>query len=45
LPGATAASQQIVVNTANANQVIVTVCWQGPKDVRPRFQRIIGYIN
>lgn len=45
LPGATAANQQIVVNAANANQVIVTVCWQGPKDARPRFQRIIGYIN
>lgn len=45
LPGATAASQQIVVNTANANQVTVTVCWQGPKDARPRFQRIIGYVN
>jgi type IV pilus modification protein PilV len=45
LPGSTAARQQIVVNTAAANQVIVTVCWQGPKDGRPRFQRIIGYVN
>lgn len=45
LPGATAAMQQIVVNTATANQVIVTVCWQGPKDGRPRVQRVIGYIN
>lgn len=45
LPGATAAMQQILVNPAVANQVTVTVCWQGPKDIRPRFHRIIGYIN
>jgi len=45
LPGSTAAMQQIVVNTAAANQVAVTVCWQGPKDGRPRFHRVIGYIN
>lgn len=45
LPGATAAMQQIAVNTATANQVIVTVCWQGPKDGRPRVQRVIGYVN
>jgi type IV pilus assembly protein PilV len=45
LPGSTAARQQIVVNTAAANQVIVTVCWQGPKDARPRFHRVIGYVN
>lgn len=45
LPGSAAARQQIIVNTAAANQVTVTVCWQGPKDARPRFQRIIGYIN
>lgn len=45
LPGSDATRQQIVVNTAAANQVIVTVCWQGPKDARPRFQRVIGYVN
>jgi type IV pilus assembly protein PilV len=45
LPGATAAMQQIVINPAMSNQVIVTVCWQGPKDGRPRVQRVIGYIN
>ena len=45
LPGSTATRQQIVVNTAAANQVIVTVCWQGPKDARPRFHRVIGYVN
>lgn len=45
LPGSTAARQQIVVNTATGNQVAVTVCWQGPKDARPRFHRVIGYVN
>jgi hypothetical protein len=45
LPGSGATQQQIVVNTGQANQVIVTVCWQGPKDARPRFQRVIGYVN
>lgn len=47
LPGSTAARQQIVVNTgANAgNQVAVTVCWQGANDLRPRFHRVIGYVN
>jgi len=45
LPGSGATRQQIVVNTATANQVTVTVCWQGPKDARPRFHRVIGYIN
>lgn len=50
LPGSTAITpgpfrQQIVVNAAAANQVAVTVCWQGPKDARPRFHRIVGYVN
>ena len=45
LPGSTAAMQQIVVTPATANQVAVTVCWQGPKGGRPRVHRIIGYIN
>jgi type IV pilus modification protein PilV len=45
LPGSTAARQQIVVDAGTANQVIVTVCWQGPKDIRPRFHRVIGYVN
>jgi type IV pilus modification protein PilV len=45
LPGSTAAMQQVTINPAIQNQVTVTVCWQGPKDGRPRFQRVIGYIN
>ena len=45
LPGSTSAMQQIVVDTATSNQVTVTVCWQGPKDARPRFHRVIAYVN
>lgn len=45
--------QQIQINTfvipttppENYYQAIVTVCWQGPKDARPRFHRVIGYVN
>lgn len=45
IPGSTAARQQIVVNAGASNQVTITVCWQGPKDTRPRFHRVIGYVN
>jgi len=38
LPGATAAMQQIVVDTTAAanNRVTVRVCWRGPQDAAPR---------
>lgn len=36
LPGATAAMQQVVVNTASNNLVTVTVCWRAPNDAQPR---------
>jgi type IV pilus modification protein PilV len=47
LPGSTTARQQILVDTSAGagNQVTVTVCWQGPKDGRPRVHRVIGYVN
>ena len=45
LPASDATRQQIVVNAGVSNQVIVTVCWQGPKDARPRFHRVIAYVN
>ncbi len=45
LPASDATRQQIVVNAGVSNQVIVTVCWQGPKDARPRFHRVIGHVN
>lgn len=47
LPGATAAMQQIQVNTAagNYNRVTITVCWQSPVDVTPHRHTIITYVN
>lgn len=45
LPGSTAAMQQIAIDTATSNMVTITVCWQGPKDGRPRFHRLRGYVN
>lgn len=45
LPGSSSTMQQIAINTANSNQATITICWQGPKDTRPRFHRVIAYIN
>ncbi len=45
LPGGSAATQQIVVDTANANRVTVILCWKNPKDAAFRFHRVIAYIN
>lgn len=45
LPGSTAASQQITISVADSNRVAVVICWQGPKDVNPRFHRILAYVN
>lgn len=45
LPGASASSQQIAISTADSNRVSIVICWQGPKDVNPRFHRIIAYVN
>ncbi len=53
LPGSDATRQQIQINPivvpgpppVTYYQAIVTVCWQGPKDARPRFHRVIGYVN
>ncbi len=45
LPGTTNAMQQILVNTANYNQVTVTVCWKGPNDATPHRHSVISYIN
>ncbi len=36
LPGASAAMQQVLVNTASNNLVTVTVCWRAPSDAQPR---------
>jgi type IV pilus assembly protein PilV len=45
LPGATAANQQILVNTAAFNQVTITLCWQGPNDQAIRRHTLVTYIN
>lgn len=38
-------TQQILVDTANYNQVIVTVCWQGPQDPVPHRHSVTTYVN
>ena len=47
LPGATAARQQIKVETGatDYNRVTITVCWQGPGDPVVRQHSLITYIN
>ncbi len=45
LPGATATSQQIQVDTANFNRVDITLCWQGPNDQAMRRHTLVTYIN
>ena len=48
LPGASAAGQQILVDTTAGtgfNRVTVTVCWQAPQDRAPRRHLAIGYVN
>ena len=45
LPGATAATQQIVVTAANFNRVDITVCWQTPNDQAMRRHTLVTYIN
>ena len=45
LPGATAAMQQVLVDTAASNLVTVTVCWQAPNDAQPRKHVITASIS
>lgn len=46
LPGATAASQQILVNTTgDLNQVTVALCWQAPHDQALRNYQIQAYVH
>ncbi len=44
LLGATAAMQQVLVSTANLNQVTVTICWKTPQDARARKHQVISYV-
>ncbi len=45
LPGSDATMQQVLVDTGNANRVIVTVCWRAPNDTAPHRHTVVGYIN
>lgn len=39
------AMRQILVDTANANRVTVTICWQTASDGAPRRHTVVSYIN
>lgn len=45
LPGSSSSTQQILVDTANANRVTVILCWRSPNDTAFRFHRVIAYVN
>jgi type IV pilus assembly protein PilV len=47
LPGTTAATQQILINTTAAgfNRVQITICWQAPTDIVPRSHVFVTYVN
>lgn len=45
LPGATNVTQQIAVETANANRVKITLCWQSRNDSAMRQHVLVTYVN
>lgn len=45
LPGADNTMQQILVDTANANRVTVTVCWRAPTDSTTHRHVVVANIN
>jgi type IV pilus assembly protein PilV len=45
LPGATAAMQQIQVDTGASNRVTITICWNAPNDTTPRRHTVVAYVN
>jgi len=45
LPGSAPTMQQVLVNTGNFNQVIITICWQSPADAVPRRHSLVSYVN
>jgi type IV pilus assembly protein PilV len=45
LPGADNTMQQILVDTANANRVTVTVCWRAPTDTVAHRHVVVANIN
>ena len=47
LPGSSAATQQVVVDTGNFNQVSVTICWRTPTDPTTswHWHEVVAHIN
>jgi hypothetical protein len=45
LPGSTETMQQILVDTANANRVTVTVCWRAPAGTSLHRHVVVANIN
>ncbi|MGH8681480.1 MAG: type IV pilus modification protein PilV [Burkholderiales bacterium] len=45
LPGATAAMQQIEIDTGVNNRVTITMCWRAPGDPAPRRHTVVAYVN
>lgn len=48
LPGVTAQSVSVVVNTAALRRITITICWQTPKDIeegRFRSHQLVGNIS
>jgi type IV pilus assembly protein PilV len=45
LPGATAARQQVQVDTGLSNRVTITMCWSAPNDTVPRRHTLVAYVN
>jgi type IV pilus assembly protein PilV len=45
LPGATAAMQQIQVDTGASNRVTITICWNASNDTTPRRHTVVAYVN
>ena len=47
LPGTTASTQQILVDTSALafNRVQITICWRTPTDAAPRMHTLVTYVN
>jgi type IV pilus assembly protein PilV len=47
LPGTTAATQQVLVDTSAAafNRVQITICWRAPTDTALRTHTLVTYVN
>lgn len=45
LPGATAANQQVIVDTAAFNRVEITLCWKTASDLVMRRHTLVTFVN